>query len=310
VIPEANGIALRRGRLAVDVDRRGAVITAFRWQRADGICCAAMRDGAAHGGDPLKASCFPLLPFGNRVRDNRFTFGGRGFALSPNQPWDRHYLHGDGWLTGWAIIDRGEAEVTLGMRHAAGTTTPYAYSAEIRYHLLNEALSVSLTVRNEAPHALPFGLGLHPYFPLTALTKLQAVATGWFVEEAEFMPGAMAAVPNALDFSKPRQPPRHWINSGFTGWNGHARISWPETGVSLGISCGAAFGDYFLFMSDAAFEPSFAQDYFCFEPMTHRADAHHATDLGGLVELAPGAALSGEVVFEPRDDVRLPGSHS
>ncbi len=295
-------IALRHGRLAVEVSRHGAAITRFHWQRADGVSCAVMQDGAADGDDPLRSSCFPLLPFGNRVRCNRFTFGGRDFALTPNQPGDRHYLHGDGWLTCWEIAAQAEDQVTLGMRHAAGRASPYAYSAEIRYRLLDETLSVALSIRNEVPFALPFGLGLHPYFPLTPLTTLQAGASHWFVEEAEFLPGAMASVPDMLDFREPRRLPRHWINNGFTGWNGQAEIRWPERGMSLGIGGGPAFSDYVLFMPDADFEPGFAEDYFCFEPMTHRPDALNAVDLGRLVELAPGAAFTSDVVFRPRDD--------
>jgi aldose 1-epimerase len=305
----ADGIALKNGRLAVDLDRRGAVISGFRWQKADGTSCPVMRDGTAHGGDPLKASCFPLLPFGNRVRDNRFTFGGQHFSLAANQPWDRHYLHGDGWLSRWDILAMTEDKATFGMRHAAGKASPYAYAAEIRYSLQANALSVTLTLRNEAQQPLPFGLGLHPYFPLTPLTTVQAPATGWFAEAAEFMPGAFGPVPDALDFAAPRRPPRHWINNGFTGWNGQADIIWPEYGVALTITGSAAFRDYFIFMSDTRFEPGFLQDYFCFEPMTHRADAHHAADLGGLVVLDPGSSLSGEIVFQARNDIQLTGSH-
>ena len=132
---EATAIALRSGRIEVDLDRRGAVISGFRWRKADGTTASVMRDGAMHGGDPLKASCFPLLPLGNRVRDNRFSFNGQAFTLTPNQPWDRHYLHGDGWLTRWNVLATTDSEVSFGMQHAAGPESPYAFAAEILYKL-------------------------------------------------------------------------------------------------------------------------------------------------------------------------------
>ena len=299
----AEAVTLRQGRASVDLDRRGAVITGFRWRRHDGREGSVMRDGAGHDGDPLKASCFPMLPFCNRVRDNQFTIGGADYRLAPNQPWDRHYLHGDGWLSHWSVVHQSDTSVTFGMRYDGGLASPYAYSAEVLYRLNDEGLTVMLTARNETPQVLPFGLGLHPYFGLTPRTTLQAAATGWFAEEAEFLPGAFGLVPEEVDFSMPRSPPRHWINNGFTGWDGTAEIVWPEQQLALGIRCSPMFRHYFVFMSDTRFEPRFANDYFCFEPMTHRADAHHAADLGGLVALARGESLSAEVTLTPRDDV-------
>jgi aldose 1-epimerase len=299
----AEAVTLRQGRASVDLDRRGAVITGFRWRRRDGREGSVMRDGLGYDGDPLKASCFPMLPFCNRVRDNRFTLDGAEYRLAPNQPWDRHYLHGDGWLSRWNVVDRSDTSVTFGMRYDGGLASPYAYSAEIRYRLQDEALTVTLSVRNEAPRVLPFGLGLHPYFRLTPRTTLQAAATGWFAEEAEFLPGALGLVPQEVDFSASRSLPRHWINNGFTGWDGTAEIVWPEQQLALAIRCSPLFRHYFVFMSDTRFEPGFADDYFCFEPMTHCADAHNAADLGGLVALARGESLSAEVTFTPHDHV-------
>jgi aldose 1-epimerase len=105
----------------------------------------------------------------------------------------------------------------------------------------------------------------------------------------------LARLPPAFA-TEPRLP-RHWINNGFT-----------EHELAVAITSGVCFHDYFVFMSDTRFEPEFAEDYFCFEPMTHRADAHHAVDLGGLVVLAPGASLTGEVRFKPHDHAVSSGS--
>jgi len=42
----------------------------------------------------------------------------------------------------------------------------------------------------------------------------------------------------------------------------------------------------------SAFDPGYAYDFFCFEPMSHSADAHNGKG-GGLVVLCPGETLSG-----------------
>jgi aldose 1-epimerase len=189
----AEAVTLRQGRASVDLDRRGAVISGFRWRKRDGGEGTVMRDGAGHDGDPLMASCFPMLPFCNRARDNRFISDGADYRFAPNQSWDRHYLHGDGCLSRWNVVDQSDTSVTFGMRYDGGLASPYVCSAEILYRLHDEGLTVTLAARNEAPQTLPFGLGLHPYFALTPHTTLQAAATGWFAEEAELLPGLLAA---------------------------------------------------------------------------------------------------------------------
>jgi aldose 1-epimerase len=291
-------IRLGAGPLTLDLDRRGAAITRFACRRSDGVERPLLRPTLGYAGDPLTAGCFPLLPFGNRVRGNRFGFGGVDYAFAPNQLWDRHYLHGDGWLSLWELANVSPRAATLSLSHRGDGLSPYAYDATIGFALTEEALSIRLAVTNRHDAALPFGLGLHPYFPLTPRTMLQASARRFFAEEADFLPGEAADIPAPLDFRTARPLPRHWINNGFAGWDGRAEILWPEHGLGLRIQADAAFGHYFVFMSDRRFEPGFAEDYFCFEPMTHQADAHHAADLGGLAVLAPGACLAATVAFQ------------
>ena len=258
-----------------------------------------MRPAQDYAGDPLMAGCFPLLPFGNRVRGNRFSFGGVDHALEPNQPWDPHYLHGDGWLSLWEIVESAPRSATFAMRRRGDRRSPYGYDATITFALSEPELEVRIAVTNRGDFALPFGLGLHPYFPLTPRTTLQASARRFFVENPDFLPGAAGEIPAELDFSLPRLLPRHWINNGFADWDGQAAILWPEHDVGLRIRADDAFRHYFVFMSDVSFEPAFKNDYFCFEPMTHVANAHHDPNLGGLAVLAPGERFSGTVLFQP-----------
>jgi aldose 1-epimerase len=293
----ATPIRLGAGPLTLELDPRGAAITRFSCRGADGAERPLLRPASSYAGDPLTAGCFPLLPFGNRVRGNRFSFGGADYALAPNQPWDRHYLHGDGWLSLWEVADVSPRAATLSLRCWGDELSPYAYDATIAFALTEDVLSIRLAVTNRHATALPFGLGLHPYFPLTPHTTLQAAARRFFTEEADYLPGAATEIPPDLDFSTAQRLPRHWINNGFAGWDGGAAILWPEHGLGLRIQAEAAFGHYFVFMSDRRFEPGFAEDYFCFEPMTHQADAHHAADLGGLAVLAPGECLAATVAF-------------
>ncbi len=254
---------------------------------------------AGREADPLQAACFPLLPFGSRVRGNGFDFGGVHHGLRRNTA-DRHYLHGDGWLSQWQVARQSAAEVMLTFSHVADGT-PYRYAAEQHFALSADSLTATLAVRNAGKAALPFGLGLHPYFPCTPRTRLRATAACCWPEEEDFLFGAPGSVPAGRDFSTARTLPREWVHTAFGGWDGRAEIVWPEHQMALDIAADAAFGVWLLFISDPAFQPGYAYEHFCFEPMTHAPDAHNRADLGGLVVLAPGESLRGTVTFHCRD---------
>ena len=56
------------------------------------------------------------------------------------------------------------------------------------FALDGSTLTLSLEVVNRGATALPFGLGWHPYFPLTAGTTLQAPANALWLEGADWLP--------------------------------------------------------------------------------------------------------------------------
>lgn len=246
--------------------------------------------------EALKSGCFPLVPFGNRVRDNRFSFEGGEHSLEPNMDWDRHYLHGDGWIGEWQIVGQTSTEIALTFSHR-GTGTPYAYDAEQRFSIDGPTLTTTLSVSNRGETALPFGLGWHPYFPLTKGTTLKAAARSYWAEDSSWLPTVEHPVAGDIDFSQPRGLPRRWVNTVFEDWNGEATIDWQENGISLAIDADPLFSRYLVFVSDPAFDAGYDYDFFCFEPMSHSADGHNMPSGGGLVRLAPGESLTGSVRY-------------
>ena len=101
----------------------------------------------------LQSGCFPLVPFGNRVRGNWFGFESRDHSFTPNMPWDRHYLHGDGWTGDWQVLEHAPDRLRLGFEHRGGPGTPYSYTAEQFFVL--EARTLTLNVTNAGEVALP-----------------------------------------------------------------------------------------------------------------------------------------------------------
>ncbi|MEB2846553.1 aldose 1-epimerase [Neorhizobium sp. BT27B] len=289
---------LTSGPLSLTVSTDGGLILGF-WRQQDGVRVPLLREAPGNA-DALSSSCYPLVPFGNRVKDNRFEFEGHEYRFSANTVWDRHYLHGEGWQSVWRVDEHTSDRIVMGFRHRGGGT-PYAYCATQAFALTDHALQMTLSVENEGDQALPFGLGWHPYFPMTPQTTLMAPAKKLWTEIEGWLPGEATDIPQALDFSEPSSLPHRWVNNGFEDWSGEAVVSWPERGTRLRLTADPLFRHGFVFVSDTAFDPQFKRDYFCFEPMSHVANGHNLPGLGGLQILNPGEVLSGSITLRPED---------
>jgi len=279
------------GSLSLRVTTHGGSILGF-WKACGGIRVPLLRPAHIGETEATAASCFPLVPFGNRVKGNRFVFEGVEHILRPNTEWDDHYLHGDGWQVDWHIDRQTERSIEMSFEHRGGNT-PYEYSANQSFTIDDQTLTVAMKVENRGRQSMPFGLGWHPYFTLTPQTKLEAPAEAFWTEVEGWLPGERTTIPADLDFSRPAGLPHRWVNNGFENWNGHAKISWPEHSVALDMEADPILRHAFLFISDTTFDPEFKRDYFCLEPMTHLANGHNLPDFGGLKALAPGEVLSG-----------------
>jgi aldose 1-epimerase len=108
----------------------GGSITHFHWQegarRHDWLRPASADDLAACAADRL--ACFPLVPFSNRIRGGRFSFGGHAVALPLNQWPQPHAEHGHGWQAPWSVSARADDSLTPLYEHAADDW-PFPYRA-------------------------------------------------------------------------------------------------------------------------------------------------------------------------------------
>ncbi|WVT76672.1 aldose 1-epimerase (plasmid) [Sinorhizobium chiapasense] len=274
--------------LTVAVSPLGGALLSVRW-RGTPVLAPTPAPGLASQIFGAEA-CFPLVPFGNRIEDNRFHFEGHDYALTPNTS-DPLVLHGDAWLRRWSILRRDRHSLTLHYRQQASAVTPFAYEAVQTVTIDSANLTLSLAVTNRAAQALPYGLGLHPYFPRTPGTSLFVHAARYWTERENHLPGAMQPVPKDLDFTAGAPLPPGWLNNAFEDWDGKMRIEWPETGLVLSLDADETFRFFVLY------SPSIDADFFCFEPMSHRPNAYHQAESGGLVRLAPGEALEGTVTL-------------
>jgi len=283
--------------LTARISTKGGIVLGLWWEQG-GESIPLLRSAPNDDADALTSGCYPLVPFGNRVSGNRFSFAGRDYTFTPNTSWDPHYLHGEGWQADWSVIGQSERHLDLGFSFA-GQGTPYAYEARQRFTIADGKITFDLSVRNDGDQPLPFGLGWHPYFPMTPKTTLKAPAKRFWTEVEGWLPGVATTIPTDVDFLTPRGLPNRWVNNGFQDWSGKAAVTWPERNTRLYLTADPLFKHAFVFVSDNAFDPAFKRDYFCFEPMSHLANGHNLADLGDLKVLDKDKVLAGSVAFRP-----------
>ncbi|EMT5711301.1 aldose 1-epimerase [Klebsiella oxytoca] len=277
---------LENGTLRLEIADQGGAIEGLWWWN-QGKSVPVLRPGRKSG-IAVESSCFPLVPFGSRVSGNRFCSPTGEYQLRPNVEWDSHYLHGDGWLNAWRCLEQSPTQLKLEYIHPQGV---YRYTAQQLFTLNENGIEVELVVTNDGD-SLPFGLGWHPYFPLSPETRVQAHTNGYWLEKEHWLTGEhQESLPSELDFNQPSPLPTHWVNNGFSGWDGAVAIQQPDLGYQLSMTTEPPAPCYFVFVSDPAFDKGYAFDFFCFEPMSHAPDDHHRPDFGQLNTLLCGESM-------------------
>ena len=275
----------------------GGSITHYHWvdgpRRHDWLRPATDADLAAGSADRL--ACFPLVPFSNRIRDGRFTFGGHAVQLPLNQWPQPHAEHGHGWQAPWSVIERADDRLALKYDHPADAW-PFPYRARQDFVLTADELRVTLSVENRGRATMPAGLGFHPYFPGTARCRLSAQVDAMWATDAEVMPTALTGADPRLATSGGLPVAETVLDNAFTGWQRQARIFWPERGARLVLDASPPLG-FVVVYSPAG------EDFFCVEPVSHCTDAFNLTAQGradtGMLTLDPGAGVAATVRFRP-----------
>lgn len=246
--------------------------------------------------DPNQLACYPLLPWSNRIAEGGFDVDGHRITLAANRDDDPYPIHGSGWQRPWRVLSCNDREARLVLEEYSANA--YAYQASLHYVLREDALEVALQVTNTGARTLPFGLGLHPFFPRHGETTLHAPATQvWLNDGHSPLPVKRVDVRPAWDFNHARSLP-DGLNHGFQAWKGDAEIAWPRYGLRLQVETDV---DAFVLYTPAG------EDFFCFEPVDHAINAVHlpgGAAANGMTLLAPQASLARRFAFRVADEAK------
>ena len=284
--PETSTVGLVAGSLRLELSPSiGGSISAFEWT-AEGSARPILRKCHTPLEKVLDADCFPLVPYVNRIRGGCFTFRGRTVRLSSNMPGDPSPLHGQGWLNPWKVESHDQASAVLTYDHRPGEW-PWSYEARLHFDLDERGLSIRLTCRNTSAEPMPCGLGIHPYFPCGAETRIDThVDCAWTVDK-NVLPVAKVPAEGRYDL-RDRLVCGQDLDNGFGGWGGEAHMTDPDWPYELRLSSPEA--KFFQLYSPPG------GNIFVAEPVTHANCAlnHPESEWPelGMRVLEPGEAMT------------------
>lgn len=239
----------------------------------------------------VDAACFPFVPYCGRIEGNEFFVDNARYTLQANTTNEQYCLHGDGWLSDWSLLMSTAERLSLGLSHSDSAASPYHYEATLEVSVSGGILRMVLSVQNCGNNPLPFGLGFHPYFPLTNTTTIEFHAEGVRDEREDHLPGHLQAIPAELDFSSNTAVPDRFMHLGYEGWAGRVLVKNPALGVAVDMRASPECSRLQLFTPGLSASEHSDRGYVCAEPMTHTCNAHRMPGHHGLQRLAPGESM-------------------
>ncbi|WP_435010459.1 aldose 1-epimerase [Tundrisphaera lichenicola] len=138
----------------------------------------AADDFASNPTSPGRNGTPILFPFPNRIRDGKYSFGGKSYELPlGGKP---HTIHGFAIAADWTVVEQGASEnesFLVGRFHLTEDAPemrpnwPADAVLEVRYALSGRKLTMTITVTNPTDQELPYGFGIHPYFRIPFASK-------------------------------------------------------------------------------------------------------------------------------------------
>ncbi len=280
-------ITLRAGNLVLEVDPAlGGAVTRFSSSEFP-----VFRESPARPVSVSDCASFPLIPFSNRIRDGRFSFGSAEVQLPLDKRDPRFTNHGHTRHQPWQVIAFSHSGLTLRFTQPEpGLSWPFAFTAEQNFQLSPGRLTMRVRIRNDHPAPAPAGIGFHPYFTRLPDTVLGFAADCvWETDELD-IPVRSAPPVGRFGFAPARALAAEPINHAYGGWNGTAEILHPSR-LRILVSATAELNQLILFTPAG-------KNFFGFEPVSHRPDALNklADERDrGMKVLLPGATLEGQV---------------
>ncbi|MFP6665565.1 MAG: aldose 1-epimerase [Deltaproteobacteria bacterium] len=243
--------------------------------------------------DSSAMAAFVLAPFSNRLTDARFHFAGKTWQLEANFT-GGYAIHGCVRQQPWEVVACSDEKIRLGFDSAAlpDPGFPFPFAATLTYTVHADTMTARIELMNRGTGPMPAGFGFHPYYERTLLdpnekVELQMRTTGAYTSLAP-QEAARPLVPEQ-DFTERRALPSAGFDTCFTGWDGHAELHWPGSGVTAAIDCDKPLRHMVLFTPPG-------ESFFALEPVSNANNGFNlladGIDGSGVVVLEAGATMA------------------
>ena len=238
-----------------------------------------------------------LMPWPNRIRDGRFSFGGRDLQLALSDPGHGNASHGLARWAAWTVEEHTDTSVSLVYRVMAQSGYPWTLDLHVLYDLSADGLVVTQTTTNLAPEEAPCASGAHPYLAVGDAIEgleLRVPARTRLVTDDRQLPVASEPVAGPYDFTTARVVGDTVLDDAFGSLeheDGRATVTLVDPASGRGVALWVDERHRWL----QVFTPpsSGPRPGLAVEPMTAPADAFNSgTD---LVRLAPAGSPGDEL---------------
>ena len=289
----AEWITLENKALKVVIDpAQGAGILAFEVKKK-GRSLSLMPDTRDRTCD-LKAACFLMLPYSNRIENGIFSFNGRTYRLANAE---NHAIHGDTRFRAWIVEEASSTRIRCRFVSSKqpDVNWPWPFEACVDYEISKNVFTSKIVLWNRGESTMPAGFGWHPYFnrmptgknePVYLCFKTQGVYPD--AHNSRIPSGPAQRLSPEQDFSKEKRlHPDAFIDACCQGYDGNGYILWSESGIRLVFDCSPECTHLIMYNP--------ARDYFAVEPVTNANNGVNLFAQGnstsGVVSLLPGESL-------------------
>jgi aldose 1-epimerase len=308
------------GPFQIGIVPQGGAISRIDWIRPDGKgtvnLLRPVTEQAIASGNPSSLGCFPMVPFANRLAFSEFEFDGRIVKVPANRPPSPHAIHGFGRGALWNIERPTVDSLRFNHKHD-DPESGFVYVAWQEFKVTPDDVTIEIGVRHLGRTPMPYGIGLHPWFPGGDHVSVQFIATDCFGTDDDMLPTTRTVIDLGRDFSDGKMI-RHnrGLDVHYTGWHREADMVWEDAGYSVKMLASDRFSNLQFYIPEDG-------KTFCVEPVTHVPNVHNRPEFkefGDLLVLDKNQTLSGTMTLVPSllaqpdsglvddDDIKAPQS--
>jgi aldose 1-epimerase len=244
-----------------------------------------------------------LAPWPNRIRDGRYTFGGRTHQLSLSEPLAHNAIHGLVRWAPWRATEVSGSSVTLECQLPAQPGYPWTLRLGTTWTVGADGLRASHTATNLSDRPAPFGLGAHPYLtvpgPVDDVLLTVPARSRLLLDGRDLPIGAARVAGGDYDFTSPRPIGAARLNTAFgevPADGSSVALSTLDGSPLVTVWADEAFGWWQVFTADTTPAPRTRRSI-AVEPMTCPPDAFGSGR--DVVTLEPGRTWHGSWGINP-----------